>query len=145
MNHRDQSAADRGLRLLTILAWIPAFALSLPHGLASGYPCPAVGILPMSFSACVGIFNLTKKAKLHGVNIAMDLFCALFLIGVLIASWIMLSWTDFSRHARTTMLGTYGTVPMMMNLQVAQDASKRSERVADGGIVLFTAGSSSGS
>lgn len=117
MEHRDHSPSAHLLRLITILAWIPAFALGLPHGLtAHSPPCPAIGIIPMSISACLGITHLAKKTKYRSANIAMDLFCACFLISVLIPSWIFLTWRDLSMDGRLRVLGTYATVPMMLNL-----------------------------
>jgi len=117
MAQRDQDATDRPLRLLTILAWIPAFALALPHGIETHLLCPAIGVLPMTFSVCIGIIHLAGKSKSRGINLAMDLFCALFLIAVLIPSWIFLA--DHIRRLTSvgkTMMGTYATVPMMLNL-----------------------------
>ncbi|KAK5130582.1 hypothetical protein LTR08_001901 [Meristemomyces frigidus] len=112
MDHRRRSTTDHPFRLLTVLAWIPAFALSLPHGVR-GHLFPALGILPMTFSACTGLVHLANQAKSRGVNIAMDVFCACFLIAILVPSWITLSsgWED----SGVTVLGTYGTAPMMMN------------------------------
>lgn len=116
MDHRSQSTADRPIRLLTILAFAHSFALLLPHGLNTNQIVPALGILPMAFSACTGIIHLAQKAELRGASIAMDLFCACFLIGVFIPSCVSLACTGHALAADQTVLGTFGVAPMMLNM-----------------------------
>ncbi|KAK4543536.1 hypothetical protein LTR36_005431 [Oleoguttula mirabilis] len=112
-----ENNTDRGFRLFTIFAMAPAFALLLPYGMNSeGTICPTIGLVPMAFSACTGVVHVMGKAKSRAGNTVMDLFCACFLISILMPGWIDMAARDFSRnHNGVTMLGTYGTVPMMFN------------------------------
>lgn len=116
---------DHTLRLLTIIAWVPAFALLLPHGIITETLCPVLGIIPMTFSALTGLVHLVGKAKYRAGNIVMDLFCACFLLSILIPGWVFMagdsSYMRYSRYwgynvAPLTMVGTYGMVPMVMSL-----------------------------
>jgi len=104
------------LRLVTVLGWIPAFALLLPYKISGGSPIvPTLGIVPITFSALVGLVHLAGKAKYRYANIFLDLFCAAFLIGILIPGWILMA-DGWEASAGLTMLGTYGTIPLMVNL-----------------------------
>jgi len=113
--------ADRTLRLVTVLGWPFAFALLLPYGITAAQVCLPLGLLPMSFSACAGLVHLSGKAKSAVGNAITDLFCALFLVAILIPSWVFLqqgkigNWWG-SVDPGLTMLGTYGSVPLMLNL-----------------------------
>ena len=112
MDHYSQrTTTDRTLRLITILGWFLAFALCVPHGVVAGQLFPALAVLPMTFSACTGIFHLAARARSRELGIAMDLFCACFIIGMLIPWWL-----NLTRDVRLTVLATYGTVPMIVNL-----------------------------
>lgn len=115
---------DRNLRLLTIVGWIPAVAFLLPHGIITEMMCPVLGIIPMTFSALAGLAHLAGKAKSRAGNIVLDLFCACFLISILIPGWLFIaSQEDLNYYyarwynvAGMAMLGTYGMVPMIINL-----------------------------
>ncbi|KAK5133711.1 hypothetical protein LTR08_007465 [Meristemomyces frigidus] len=63
---------DHGLRLVTIFTWIPAFALLLAHGNITGRAMPATGIVPMTFSAIIGIVHIAGKATSRTGNCLMD-------------------------------------------------------------------------
>ena len=112
---------DRALRLASIFAWIPAFALLLPHRINTGRVLPVLGIAPITFSAVTGIFHVAGRAKSRTAYRLMDLFCASFLISVLIPSFVALAeYNNYGRWcmAGIIMLGSYGTVPLMMSLYV---------------------------
>ncbi|KAK0939515.1 hypothetical protein LTR29_008884 [Friedmanniomyces endolithicus] len=111
------------LRLLTLLLWIPAFAFLLPYGILTEEICPTLAIAPMTFSAALATLHLAGKAKSRPANILADLFLGLFLLGALIPGWVSMA----SVHGRygwrgwqmgTTMVGTYGTVPVMVSFGV---------------------------
>ncbi|KAK5121808.1 hypothetical protein LTR85_004683 [Meristemomyces frigidus] len=116
-----EPSTARVFRIITILAFAPTVAFVLPHGIGTHMLCPALGILPMAISACVGLVHVLGKAKFRAVSIAMDIFCACFLIGVLIPSWVFIasggSWW-YGVNAGLVMVGTYGTVPMMVNFMI---------------------------
>ena len=97
--------------------WIPAFGFVLGHGIATGELCPVLGIVPMTLSLLISVVHIAGKARHRGANIFVDLFAAVFLIGILIPSWILLSEGNGWRSSHgAVMAGTYGTVPMMINL-----------------------------
>ncbi|KAK0274453.1 hypothetical protein LTR35_011607 [Friedmanniomyces endolithicus] len=111
------------IRLLTLLLWIPAFAFLLPYGIITEEICPTLAIAPMTFSAAIATLHLAGKAKSRPANILLDLFVALFLLGALIPGWVSMA----SEHGRygwrglpmgTTMVGTYGTVPVMVSFGI---------------------------
>ena len=110
---------DRALRLVTLFAWILAFALLLPEGVSTGSVLPVLGILPQTFSSATGLFHVCGWARSHTGNLLMDMFCALFLIGTLIPSFVILA--EFNGFwggslAGEIMLGAYGTTPLMVSL-----------------------------
>lgn len=79
----------------------------------------------MTFSAFIGLVHLAGLVKAKALNIATDLFCACFLFAVLVPSWLVLTRQDyFDKYApmgyvrRNAVLGTYATMPMMINLYV---------------------------
>ena len=85
---------DRTLRLLTVLFWLPAFALLLPHGIISGAICPVLGIVPVTFSAVSGVLHLLDVFSMtthRTPAILLDVFCAAFLIGILIPGWVFMA------------------------------------------------------
>lgn len=110
------------LRQLTILSFPPAFILLLIHGIAAEIAFPALGLLPLAASALLGALILHRdqfaaagspiqSLSSHNVFIA-DVTSAVFLLAFLVPSWIML--TD--APSPLIVLGTYGTVFMMLNL-----------------------------
>ncbi|KAK3326179.1 hypothetical protein B0H66DRAFT_600313 [Apodospora peruviana] len=50
----------RLLRIITIATFLPAFPLCIAHGTLSHNPVPAVGLVPLAFSASVSIFLLSR-------------------------------------------------------------------------------------
>ncbi|KXL45188.1 hypothetical protein M433DRAFT_148704 [Acidomyces richmondensis BFW] len=117
------TSADRTLRLITAFGWPFAFALLLPYGIHAGQVCLPLGLLPMSLSACVGLVHLHGKANSSVGNAIMDLFCAVFLVAILIPGWVFLqegrhgSWGGYVDPG-LTMLGTYGSMPLMLNFAI---------------------------
>ncbi|KAI0837063.1 hypothetical protein F5Y06DRAFT_271909 [Hypoxylon sp. FL0890] len=61
-------ADTRTLRIVTAATFLPAFPLCLAHGVVSNSPTPAVGLVPLAFSAAASVFLLsrhsTRKQKL---------------------------------------------------------------------------------
>ena len=57
---KQRSQEDyRQLRVVTILAFLLAVCLLLPHGMVAERPFPAIGIAPMFFSAAMGVLIFT--------------------------------------------------------------------------------------
>lgn len=55
-------ADARTLRIVTAATFLPAFPLCLAHGVVSNSPAPAVGLVPLAFSASVGVFLVSRQA-----------------------------------------------------------------------------------
>ena len=53
----------RVLRIVAAVSFIPGFALCIAHGILSNNPVPAVGLVPLFFSASLSIFLLSRHAK----------------------------------------------------------------------------------
>jgi len=113
----NQMDSSRPVRILTMLTWIFPVALAIPYSADNNVPLPAIGVLPMTISACVAIFTLTGRPKRsRGVTIALDIFCASFLFGIFIPSIVILAGSGYSESGNQTVLGTLGAAPMMLNL-----------------------------
>jgi hypothetical protein len=81
------TGADRSLRLTTVFAWIPSFALLLAFGIVSNAVVPPLGLIPQTFSSITGIVHLAGRARSRAANFTMDLLCAVMLICFLIPGW----------------------------------------------------------
>lgn len=66
----------RWLRVTTVLAFLPAFALLLPYGIISARPPPTVGIAAMFFSAAFSTLVLGGRIRSPGVRAYGDLVLA---------------------------------------------------------------------
>ncbi|KAI0845685.1 hypothetical protein F5Y00DRAFT_265319 [Daldinia vernicosa] len=56
-------ADTRTLRIVTAATFLPAFPLCIAHGVVSGSPAPAVGLVPLAFSAGAGIFLNLRQSR----------------------------------------------------------------------------------
>ena len=66
----------RFARGITAAGFIPTAALGITHGIVSGSPAPAVGVVPMLFSSGLGIVLLLaedKQRKRQPISLADDL------------------------------------------------------------------------
>ena len=108
---------DLAARALTIFLWIPALAFLVPYGVDTGSICPAIGMIPTTLSALIGVVHVTGRARSQPLNIALDLFAACFLLGILIPGWVTLAESSrWYSSVGTIMVGTYGTAAMMLSL-----------------------------
>ncbi|KAK4191328.1 hypothetical protein QBC35DRAFT_487937 [Podospora australis] len=57
------AAPQRPLRTITILNFIPAFPLCIAHGALSHKPFPAVGLIPLFFSAVLGVLIIPSPCN----------------------------------------------------------------------------------
>ncbi|XXH05399.1 hypothetical protein Hte_011825 [Hypoxylon texense] len=55
-------ADTRTLRIVTAATFLPAFPLCLAHGVVSSSPAPAVGLVPLAFSAGTGVFLVSRRS-----------------------------------------------------------------------------------
>ncbi|KAM7210926.1 hypothetical protein V8F06_013683 [Rhypophila decipiens] len=56
-------AEDKGLRIVTIASFLPAFGLGIAYVTLSDQAFPAVGIIPMFFSSSFAIFLLSRHRR----------------------------------------------------------------------------------
>ncbi|KAI1342489.1 hypothetical protein F5Y15DRAFT_305773 [Xylariaceae sp. FL0016] len=133
-------ATSRTLRVVTAATFLPAFPLCLAHGIVSGSPVPAAGLVPLAFSAGVGIFLLSRRAKEqqeqrsgnveHGEQQQPDQSPSdesqkpsrpvlVFLVDVILATAILVvlvfTWIRTSRRSDEAMLAAYATMPLLIN------------------------------
>lgn len=120
---------DRSLRLLPLFLCLPALGFLLPHGLITHSFLPAVGIVPLAISAVSSVVFLAQKrgneTRRCDFGVLLDFILAVSHIAVLIPTWILVSeqncgWRRTYQYHRCTprlvMLGTYGTMFLMINL-----------------------------
>lgn len=74
----------RWLRVTTILAFIPTFALLLPYGIISARPLPTIGIAAMFFSAGFSTLVLGGGVRSPGIRACVDLLLAISILVTLI-------------------------------------------------------------
>lgn len=111
------------LRHITVFTFPPAFIMLLIHGILFHRAFPALGILPHAASVVFGSMLLYRESvaalgspiqALSASNIFFaDVTLAIWYMGFLIPTWVLLSemWREDA-----IILGTYGTVFMMVNL-----------------------------
>jgi hypothetical protein len=111
------------LRKLTIIVAPPGFILNLIHGIVSGKAFPALGLIPLAGSALLGASLLYRNKISYGGSpislspsniIAVDFGLAALYFIFLIFSWIVVPHDGWD--GGLVMLGTYGTVPLMVNV-----------------------------
>ncbi|KAM0715902.1 hypothetical protein Q7P37_008416 [Cladosporium fusiforme] len=106
---------DRQLRIVTVLSFIPAFALNVAVGVVTELPLPALNLIPMAFSTGLGLVLLVDKKRPKKPT--ADLVAAGSLLVFLIATWIYLterSWLE----SNIAMLASYATMPPIVNFLI---------------------------
>ena len=78
----------RWLRVTTILAFLPAFALLLPYGSISARPLPTVGIAAIFFSAAFSTLVLGGGVRSPGLRACCDLLLAASIIAILVPRYV---------------------------------------------------------
>lgn len=114
------------LRALSLATFPPAFIILLIQGIASQKVNPAIGILPLFFSAAFSALLLINEKKcgcqasgLTGtpIHLVFDLVLGIGLLVCLILDWIFMSQEHRWSYSRgLTILGTYGTNFLIFNL-----------------------------
>lgn len=88
LNARNaQRHQDRALRIVTIIAMVPALALLIPAGVLTGNAFPALGLIPMGMSCLVGLTALGNKkddSYLRFVVPGADFVTATFLMVLMV-------------------------------------------------------------
>lgn len=122
-NPQKVANSNASLRKFPLYSFPPGFILFLIHGLATGQPFPALGLLPMTASAIVsGLLLFRDKFAASGSPIQnlspsnvffADVGLAVFHLAMLIPSFVFLTapW-----HEGQVALGAYCTVFQMVDL-----------------------------
>lgn len=110
------------LRKITIFAFPPAFIILLIHGIISNCAFPALGILPLAASAILGLFIIRRDliAALGSPIQALtpsNIFFADAALGIFHLVFLFISWALIREpwDRGQIVLGTYGTVPLMLD------------------------------
>ncbi|KAH7381190.1 hypothetical protein DE146DRAFT_728829 [Phaeosphaeria sp. MPI-PUGE-AT-0046c] len=118
------------LRAVSLATFPPAFLILLIQGIASQQVNPAIGILPLFFSAAFSALLLVNEKRcgcqasgLTGtpIHLVFDLMLGIGLLVCLILDWVLMpKSSSWSRHDRgdnkgLVMLGTYGTNFLIVN------------------------------
>jgi hypothetical protein len=82
----------RQLRMITILAFLLAVALLLPHGIIAETALPAIGIAPMFFSAAMGGLSFTGVLRSPKTKASMDLMLAAFIFSIMVPRCVFFSF-----------------------------------------------------
>jgi len=75
---------DRTLRIITIVAFIPALALLIPSGVVTAKPLPAIGLVPMAMSLVVSMAALSSKKSAVNIRPTADAIVASSLMIVMV-------------------------------------------------------------
>ncbi|KAK6434257.1 hypothetical protein LTR95_009554 [Oleoguttula sp. CCFEE 5521] len=120
MEAPKQPMHARALRLSPLLAWPFSFSLGLAHGLKTGQALPALSIVPCSFSVLYALVILRERRTSisRGKLALVDLALCLTHLGFLVPAIVFLANTRWYYNAEDTMLGSYATVPTMLDLGV---------------------------
>jgi hypothetical protein len=110
------SSLERILRTTTIVTFLLAFAFLLPYGVASHSVLPAIGLVPAFISAILSPLALNTSSRWRGFILCMDVFIGIFLISILVPYWLLTAGSMHRLTNGTIMLGTYGSMPLMIDL-----------------------------
>jgi hypothetical protein len=132
-------SVPHALRAIALASFPPGFFILLIQGIVAGRVNPAIGILPLFFSAAFSALLLANERScgcqasgLAGtpIHLVFDLIIGVGLLVCLILDWVLMT----QRGSREMiMLGTYGTNFLICNLYVW------SEEVGSDGLLTKTA------
>lgn len=117
------TSVPHALRVLCLASFTPAFILLLIGGIASEKVNPAIGILPLFFSAVYSAMSLVYEKKctcsaagLTGtpLHMMLDMLCGIGLLLCLILGWVSMGGRIYD-FGWPTILSTYGTTFMIFN------------------------------
>lgn len=112
-----QNDATRPIRILTTLPIIFTIAFAIPYSVDNESVLPALGVLPMAFSACTGVYQVTgSKKRSRALTLTLDIFCACFLFSLFVPSLVVMAGGRWYRYSEEVVIGTLGAATMMLNL-----------------------------
>ncbi|KAH0388892.1 hypothetical protein KCU92_g466, partial [Aureobasidium melanogenum] len=109
------SPVDRILRTTTLIAFFPALGLLIPYGIVSTTTVPALGIIPAFFSATFGLLSLKVNFRWSQLVLYIDTSLAIFIFSILLPFWVLSAGRRRWEDGGVVMLGTYGTVPLLVD------------------------------
>jgi hypothetical protein len=124
LSHLFTSSLSHNLRIVSLLTFPPGFLLLLLTGISSSHVNPAIGILPLFFSAAYSGILLAaerkcacKAAGLTGTpwHWVCDFLCGVGLFVCLVLAWVFMG-QGWGWRGGNVMLGTYGSVFLIVNL-----------------------------
>ncbi|KAI8719303.1 hypothetical protein NCS52_00710900 [Fusarium sp. LHS14.1] len=120
--HRQPPRSHRTFRLITIASFLPAFPLCLAHGILSHNPVPAVGLVPLAFSASGGVFLLRRRDDDAGLALKLSHPVLVFVCDVILSAAFMVvlvfTWISKGDSASLSMLAAYATIPLLVNFLI---------------------------
>ncbi|OCK89452.1 uncharacterized protein K441DRAFT_667557 [Cenococcum geophilum 1.58] len=120
----NPSLTFQPLRTLTIVSFAPGATLALIHSIVTHCAFPAVGIIPLFCSAILGLALLHPSTISYGGSAISfshtNVLTLDFSIAVLNLIFLIYAWVNVPKHqdGGQVMLGTYSTVPQMLNLGI---------------------------
>ncbi|KAH0261489.1 hypothetical protein KCU91_g13979, partial [Aureobasidium melanogenum] len=109
------SPLDRMLRTTTLIAFFPALGLLIPYGIVSTTTIPALGLIPAFFSATFGLLSLQVNFRWSQLVLYIDTSLAIFIFSILLPFWVLSAGRRRWEDGGVVMLGTYGTVPLLID------------------------------
>ncbi|QIW98854.1 hypothetical protein AMS68_004372 [Peltaster fructicola] len=113
---------DRVLRTALVYNFLFGIVLLIIFGMKTGYVLLPLGLIPAFFSAVIGLVGLGNGLKKRAVAIPFDSILLAFHIGLFVPGVLSLARADTSSprglDAGAIMLGTYATVPLMLDLAI---------------------------
>lgn len=132
--HSDAMSSTVFLRRLTIFTFFPASILLVIHGILSSFAFPALGTIPQAGSAVLGALLLYRNQvalqgspirALSSTNIFFaDSVLTVTFLAMIIPTFVLLAKPE---HEEMIVLGTYGSVFMIINLYVNESFSHASK------------------
>lgn len=122
-------SSHSSLRIISILTFLPAFPLCIAHGVLSHHPVPAVGLVPLAFSASGAIFLLRRRAVERGgdddesgLGAKLSHPVLVFVCDVVLAAALMVvlvfTWISPGGSPSLSMLAAYATIPLLANFTI---------------------------
>jgi predicted permease len=140
-NTNNGSNIARCLRIISVWTFIPAFAFNIAHRAAFDCSFPALGLIPHAFSAALAIYELgwwecfSQKSKyrivlqndqeedgplsLHpSIITILDAVFGFSLLSCIVCAYIEMEMRARWGNIALTVVGTYATLPYIVNAYV---------------------------
>lgn len=108
-------SVDRVLRSILVYCFLAGLCLLIPFGVSSGSVVLPLGLIPAFFSAIIGLVGLGNGLKRRAVAIPFDSILLFSHLAIFVPGMIKLVH-DHARSNGNIILGTYGTIPLALDL-----------------------------